>query len=432
MKKIPDNKAFPRRSFLKTSSLALASIPFTAAIDPLQTNNLDMSTDRQIDISKSLIGGYGDWASSLLPDLPLRSYRRKDFKNLKKWRKTARAKVEECMAAPSIGGIPEVKLQKSYEYDGLKIEEISWQLPYGRPTKAVVLRPKDAKGRLPGIVGLHDHSGNKYLGKRKIIRTTDQLPSFVKELQENYHEDRAWANELAKRGYVVLVHDTFTFGSRRVMYQDVDGFMWGPLRITDQTDEHPEHPENVVAYNNWASEHEHVMAKSLLSAGTSWPGVFLREDQKALDVLCARPDVDASCVGCAGLSGGGLRTAYLGGLDARIKAAVCVGFMTTWKDLILHKSHTHTWMTYIPLLSKYLDFPEIFGLRVPLPMMVLNNKADQLFTLSEMQQADRMLQEIYEKAEAVEQYRCNFYEGPHKFDIQMQEDAFDWFDQYLN
>ena len=36
------------------------------------------------------------------------------------------------------------------------------------------------------------------------------------------------------------------------------------------------------------------MAKSLFSAGTTWPGVFFAEDQKALDILCSRDDVDAN------------------------------------------------------------------------------------------------------------------------------------------
>jgi dienelactone hydrolase len=57
------------------------------------------------------------------------------------------------------------------------------------------------------------------------------------------------------------------------------------------------------------------MSKSLFSAGATWPGVFPAEDQRALDYLCARPDGDATRVGCGGLSGGGLRTVYLTGLD---------------------------------------------------------------------------------------------------------------------
>jgi hypothetical protein len=131
-------------------------------------------------------------------------------------------------------------------------------------------------------------------------------------------------------------------------------------------------------YNQWAGEHEHIMAKSLFCAGTTWPGVFLAEDRQALEVLIGRNDVDSEKIGCAGLSGGGLRTVYLGGTDHRVKCAVCVGFMSTWADFLLNKAYTHTWMTYTPLLPKYLEFPEILGLRVPLPTMTLNNSQDGL------------------------------------------------------
>ena len=46
----------------------------------------------------------------------------------------------------------------------------TWQLPYGPPTEAVVLKPAGATGTLPGNLGLHDHGGNKYFGLRKITR----------------------------------------------------------------------------------------------------------------------------------------------------------------------------------------------------------------------------------------------------------------------
>lgn len=35
------------------------------------------------------------------------------------------------------------------------------------------------------------------------------------------------------------------------------------------------------------------------------------------------------------------------------------------------------------------------------------------------------------KAGAGEQYLCRFYPGPHKFDLEMQAAAFDWFDRWL-
>jgi hypothetical protein len=248
----------------------------------------------------------------------------------------------------------------------------------------------------------------------------------MKAHQQEYYEGRAWANELAKRGYVVLVSDAFPFASRRVWMQDVPAQLRKGL-----TDDDPENPTTIKAYNEWAGDHEHIMSKSLQSAGTTWAGVFYAEDKIALDILCARPDVDTSRVGCAGLSGGGMRTAFMGGLDDRIKCAVCVGFMTTWKDLILHKSYTHTWMTYVPILPNELDFPEILGLRTPLPALVLNDIDDTLFTLSEMKQADAILRDVYNKANAADHFRCSFHPGPHKFDKKMQAEAFGWFDQWL-
>src|SRR3954452_2046373 len=99
-----------------------------------------------------------------------------------------------------------------------------------------------------------------------------------------------------------------------------------------------------------------------------------------------------------------MRTVFIAGLNERIKCAVPVGFMTTWKDFLLNKSFTHTWMVYVPLLPNELDFPEILGLRVPSPTLVLNDEQDELYTLPEMKRADKMLNEIYSKAKARDHY----------------------------
>jgi len=105
--------------------------------------------------------------------------------------------------------------------------------------------------------------------------------------------------------------------------------------------------------------------------------------------------------------------------------------MTTWRDFLLNKSPTHTWMVYVPLLPNELDFPEILALRTPLPTLVLNDQDDELYTVAEMKRADKMLNEIYQKAGAANNYKCLFYPGPHKFDKRMQTDAFNWFDKWL-
>ena len=423
-----------RREFLKltgAASLGIAGNMFKGfaekPVHQSQSKIMEETNFIPAETDLSDIGLYGPWAASLMENkLPSLSFRRDEFTDVETWRSKARQRVTEKLAIPDIGGLPKVTVKRKYEYDGLQVEELSWQLPYGRATEAILLKPLHAKGKLPAILAFHDHGGNKYFGTRKITKTSDQQHPLMVEHQHEYYEGAAWANEIAKRGYVVLVSDAFTFASRRVMIQDV------PEQLRDGlTDENPEDAKNIAAYNKWAAEHEHTMAKSLFSAGTTWPGVFFAEDQKALDILCAREDVDASRIGCGGLSGGGIRTDFMGGLDPRIKCAVAIGFMTTWKDFVLNKSFTHTWMAFAPLLPNDLDFPEILGLRAPLPTLVLNDEDDGLYTLPEMKRADKILNEVYTKAHADDRYKCSYYPGIHKFDKKMQQEAFNWFDKWL-
>ena len=425
-----------RRRFLKLTGLTFLGVAGSGVLKgfspgynkTLQGANLSaMNNKNRNKDNLSIIGQYGGWATALNENkLPSLSFRNKEWNNLDEWRKVAKQRVAERMAIPGVGDLPKINIIKQYVYDGLQVEEIIWQLPYGRATEAILLKPENAKGKLPAILAFHDHGGNKYFGNRKITRTSDQQHPLMKAHQEEYYEGMAWANEIAKRGYVVLVADAFTFASRRVMLQDVPENLRNGL-----TDNDPENQHNISVYNKWAGEHEHIMAKSLFSAGTTWPGVFFAEDKIALDVLCAREEVDTNRVGCGGLSGGGLRTVFMAGLDPRIKCAVCVGFMTTWKDFVLHKSFTHTWMTYVPLLPNELDFPEVLGLRTPLATLVLNDEQDELYTLAGMKEADKILAEVYAKAGATDHFKCSYYPGPHKFDAKMQTEAFGWFDKWL-
>lgn len=374
----------------------------------------------------NMLGAYGEWAASTVPDPPRLSFRQPAFTDVNSWRPVARARYHEAIVAPAPPASPRPIVEHQMEFDGLHIEHLKWQLPYGPPTEALVMKPAKATGKLPGIVGLHDHGGNKYFGLRKITRISkDPHPLMIRH-QDHYYGGVAWANELARRGYVVVIHDTFTFGSRRVRWGDVPGNI-----RNNMVEANPESEEEIVKYNTWAGGHEHLVAKSLFSAGLTWPGAFVYDDQRALDYLASRPDVDATRIGCAGLSGGGLRTVMLTGADERIRCSCCVGMMTTWRDYILNKCYTHTWMCYVPGLPKDLDYPEILGLAAPNPVLVLNNNEDALFTLPEMKRADQILTDVYRKAGAADRYKANFYPGPHKFDRTMQKDAFEWFDRWL-
>src|SRR5689334_21178613 len=117
-----------------------------------------------------MIGAYGEWAAGLVPDPPRLSFRKPEFRDVASWKNQARARFRELVLQPNSGGIPKATVQHQFEYDGLAIEHLSWQLPYGPATEVLVLKPANARGKLPGVVGLHDHGGNKYFGTRKITR----------------------------------------------------------------------------------------------------------------------------------------------------------------------------------------------------------------------------------------------------------------------
>ncbi len=386
----------------------------------------------------TMLGAYGGWFAERLPDPPALSFRRPEHGDLPKWREEALAKVHDLVASPSEPLAVKPRLIERSERDGLAVERLAWQLPFGPPTEALFLKPARSAGRIPGVLALHDHGARKFFGKQKITRSGIPLHPLVAEHQEHYYGGRAWANELARRGYGVLVHDVFAFESRAIRYAEVPP----EIRSSGRTETVggiagggasavPKTIEEILEYDRWAAAQETTIAKSLFSAGATWPGVFLLEDRAALGYLMSRDDVDSERIGCGGLSGGGLRTVYLAGTDARVKAAVCAGFMTTWRDFLLAKSWTHTWMAYTPLLPNYLDFPDLFSLRVPLPTLVLNCAGDGLFSPQEMERAAAALREVYAKAGAADRLTVSSRPGGHRFDTDMQEEAFDFLDRWL-
>jgi hypothetical protein len=223
------------------------------------------------------LGSYAPWlADRVLGNVPARMlFRTGKWKNVAQWRQAARKRALECIAPLDLGGPPVVIVTGRTTYDGVDVEFLSWQLPAGPKTEAVFLRPAGVHGPLPGILALHDHGGNKFLGWRKIVQM-DSSPWAIESTKPLV----GWANELAKRGYAVLVHNTFPFASRRVMVKDI------PAQIqAGGVDPSPDDLDGIARYNAFAAAHEHIMEKSLLSAGTTWPGVYLVEDQRALDVL---------------------------------------------------------------------------------------------------------------------------------------------------
>lgn len=368
----------------------------------------------------NLLGAYGAWAASLAEDPPRLSFRRPGQGNLDTWRAEARARFRASLLQPPLAPSgPETTAVQ--ERDGLAVERLRWNVGYGPDTEAVVLRPVGVSGPLPAVLALHDHGGDKLLGLEKISDAGGSPSPRAQRHRARGYGGVAWADELARRGYVVMAHDVFPFGSRRVRAADLPAEA-NPEDAVDADD---------PAFDRLQSAHEHVLAKSLLCAGLNMPGVVMAEDTHALGLLAARPDVDASRIGCCGLSGGGLRAVQLAALDPRLACVVVVGMMTTWRDYMLNKANRHTWMIYLSGLARDLDYPDLLTIAAPTPTLVQSNREDALFTLPEMERAHAMIAGVYAAAGAAERHRGSFHPGHHKFDRDMQVQAFAWLDRWI-
>ncbi len=325
----------------------------------------------------------------------------------------------------------DVQIEQEWEHDGLIGQEVSWSVGYGPRTHAYVLKPAGADRPLPGIVALHDHGGFKFYGKEKIADGATGPSLVLVQYREKYYSGRAYPNELAKEGFVVLAHDTFLWGSRKFLLEEM------PVQVRDVTHAvlraappDPSVPFDIAQYNMAADHHEHWVAKYCNILGTMLSGVVSHEDRIAVNYLLSRPDVQSDRVGCIGLSGGGNRAALLNATHDRIAAAVIVGLMSTYAGLLDHNM-SHTWMLFPSGWARYGEWPDLAACRAPSPLMAQYNLEDDLFTEQGMRDADARLKAHYQSVGQPEAYSGQFYPGPHKFDLEMQKAAFGWLKQVL-
>ena len=341
------------------------------------------------------------------------------------------AHVRECLHF-SLGAeqASQIKLERSWEKDGVAGELLSWNVGYGPRTEAYVLKPVGATGRLPGILALHDHGGFKVYGKEKIAEGPDDLPEVLVRWRDVYG-NRSYANALAKEGYVVLVPDTFLWGSRKFALETMPDFERMVAELGAAASQREGVSDEYARYNLAASLHEHLVEKYCNVLGTTLSGIISYEDRVAANYLYGRSDVQAQHIGCLGLSGGGLRSTLLQATCDHIKAAVVVGLMSSYPGLLDHNVASHTWMLYPDGWARYGDWPDLAACRAPSPLLVQYDNDDPLFTLEGMHAADDRLKKHYKSVGHLEAYEGQFYPGEHKFDLEMQSAAFAWLAKWL-
>lgn len=196
---------------------------------------------------------------------------------------------------------------------------------------------------------------------------------------------------LARRGFVVLVPDKMGYGERVAQG----------------------HEDNLF----------------LLMAGRSLMALEVWDNIRAIDYLCARPEVDPERIGCTGASGGGAQTMYTAALDQRIKVAVPVCSVATIDGI--HYGGIYCSCECLPGTASSWDIPDLCALIAPRPLMLINGIQDELFLIAGGRKAAQRLKQVYETLGAPENFAfVETFDG-HGYSLAMRQAMYRWFLDHL-
>ena len=307
--------------------------------------------------------------------------------------------------------------------DGITIRRLRWSVGYGPDTTAWLLRPRGSRARLPGVLGMHCHGGVRSVGAEQLVDLGAGASARAVWARSTWYADRAPANELARRGHVVLVHDTFSWASRRfdlsrptprlAALMEAQDALWRQQGVRPTSDER---------FDFLSRLHEETLAKAAGALGQTFAGAVLADDLVALDVLAGDDGVDGSRIATFGFSGGGGRSLLLSALDRRISAAVISCMMATFGSLMPAGLDAHSWLLHVPGLWSWSDWPDLTALGRA-RYLVQYRTHDELFPYAGMDEAHRRLRTLHAGGR---RYRGSFSDGGHAFDAAMQQQAWDY------
>ena len=340
------------------------------------------------------------------------------IKNFKKWKKTARAKVFECMMTPPKAAAAwNLEVLGEEQREGYKAQKIAFNInAYSRIT-AYLLIP-DGKGPFPTVNALHDHGAHLFIGKEKMIRpffTSEEQDAPEKQAlcQEILDDADAWARQLydnqyvgdylAKHGYVV-----FSF----------DAPMWGERGRKEGVDRNK--------YD--------LIAGNMMMLGRDLSAFMTYDDISSTEFLASLPMVDAKRIGCVGCSMGAYRSWMLSALSDRIKAGASICWMITTDAQLTRRfgrKENGGFANCIPGLRQYLDYPHIASLACPKPMLFINGTKDKLFPVPGVKDAFTEMHKVWKSQGADNLLDTELWEIPHSCGLKAQEKMLEFLDKNL-
>ncbi len=262
-----------------------------------------------------------------------------------------------------------------------RIEKVIFESRPGFPVTANLYVPTERAGPMPAVIGTCGHSTN---GKASAAY-------------------QAFAQGLARQGYVTLIFDPIGQGER----------------LQHLTPEFQ--PRHGVA----AVEHSYL-GKQMVLNGEFFGSWLVWDGIRALDYLLSRPEVDPTRVGVTGNSGGGTQAAWLLGVEPRFTMGAPSCFVMTFRRNLENENVADVEQCPPRALALGLDHSDFIAAYAPRPVVLIGQEND-FFDARGLEQAYRGLQRLYGLLGAGSNIRLSIGPDYHGFVPSGREAMYQWF-----
>lgn len=320
-------------------------------------------------------------ATARARDLKLASLRTKA--DAEGYVRSVREKIRACFGPAPDKSPLNPRITGIVERDAYRIEKVIFESRPGFLVTCNLYVPKGRSFPLPGVVGTCGHSAN---GKAA----------------EAY---QAFAQGLARQGYVVLIFDPIGQGERLQYVND---------KLTSRI--------GVGVREHLHAGNQQFLIGEFFGSWRAWDGI------RALDYLLTREEVDHKHVGLTGNSGGGTMTTWLCGLDQRWTMAAPSCFVTTFLRNLENELPADTEQCPPHALALGLDHGDFIAALAPKPVILLGKEKDY-FDARGLEETFSQLQRLYSLLGARDHIELFIGPTSHGYTQENREAMYRWFNR---
>jgi dienelactone hydrolase len=295
------------------------------------------------------------------------------------WQQTLRLKVTDLL-----GGFPtgrpslSAAIIETREFPVYRREKIVFDSRPGVTVLAYLLLPRRATTPVPAVICIPGHGR----GVDDIVGIDENGADRTDKA--GYQHD--FAIQVVEAGLAAVAIEPMGFGCRR---------------------------DPINARESLARKGCEPIAGGALLVGETMIGWRVWDVMRTIDYIATRSELDASRVGCIGISGGGTATLFSAALEPRIRVALVSGYLNTFRDSI--GSLAHCVDNYVPGILNWAEMYDVAGLIAPRALFVESGERDEIFPVKASVESFTRVRQIYATFGAADRAEQEVFPGAHSF-----------------